>query len=178
MKLQRYNGNFAQCLAQLEEAEQKIATAKQGMQDRIARGVNSGPCSQGAWFSENFNVVQERILVAREDYNPLIQYAQQAVDAHKSNNEFYLIDDILLNKKPASQVLARIAEQDAKIPVPKKRVFDMGKAKTHDIPTDSFADDEGIVFLAQNKKLAKDYGLFLKNKAGIPEVTFYLPVLS
>ena len=156
MKLQRYNGNFAQCLAQLEEAEQKIATAKQGMQDRIAQGAGSDPCSKGAWFSENFNVVKGRILAAREDYNPLIQYAQQAVDAHKSNNEFYLIDDILLNKKPASQVLARIAEQDAKIPVPKKRVFDMGKAKTHDIPTDSFADDEGIVFLAQNKKLAKD----------------------
>src|SRR3989344_3117975 len=178
MKLQRYNGNFTQCIAQAAKAEQKIATAKQGMQDRIAQGAGSDPCSKGAWFSENFNVVKGRILAAREDYNPLIQYAQTAVDAHRASNEFYLTEDILLNKKPASQILARIAEQDAKVPVSKKRVFDMGKAETHDIPTDSFADDKGIVFLAQNKKLAKDYGLFLKNKAGISEVTFYLPALS
>ncbi len=175
MELQRHDGNYAQCLAKIAGAKQKIATTKQGMQYRIKQGVDSDACTKGFWGSENFNVVDNRILAAIGKYNPLIPYAEQAVNAHRNGNEFYLTDKVLLQGKPATQVLKEIAEQDASKPVSKRRVLDLGQAKTHNVPTDSFANDDGIVFLAREKKLAEDYGLFLKNKAGIPQVTFYLP---
>ena len=176
--LQRYNGNFAQCLAQIMKAGQTPATAKQVMRDRIKQGVKSDSYSKGTWIPENFNVVDGRILAARPEYNPLLKYAEQAVNCHRNNKEFYLTNNILLNENPASLILSEIAEQDAKKAVKNKRVYDMGKSKTHDVPTDSLADDKGIVFLAQGEKLAKEYGLFLKNEAGLPNVTFYLPLLS
>ena len=75
MELKRYNGNFAQCLAQIAEAGQRVATAKEGMQDRIKQGVNSDPCNKGTWFPENFNYVQGKVLVALANYNPQIHYA-------------------------------------------------------------------------------------------------------
>src|SRR3989338_4414702 len=99
MKLQRYNGNFAHCLKQ--SGNQRFATAKEGMLYRMQEGVNSDACKNGAWFSENFNVVDGRVLAARAEYNPLIKYAQRAVDLHENNNKFLLTKDILLDGKPA-----------------------------------------------------------------------------
>jgi len=178
MELQRYNGNFSKCLAEVVRAKQKIATAKQGMQYRIEQGVNSDAYKNGFWCPENFNVVDGRILAALGDYNPLIPYAEEAVKAHWNNREFYLNDAVLLNGKPAAEVLKEIAEQDSEKPVYKKRVLDLGQTQTHDVSTDSFADDKGIVFLARGKTFADKYGLFLKNKARTPKITFYLPSVS
>jgi len=178
MELQRYTGNFSKCLAEVAKAKQKIATAKQGMEYRIEQGVDSDVCQGGFWCPENFNVVDGRILAALGDYNPLIPYAEQAVNAHRGGKEFYLNDAVLLNGKPATEVLKEIAEQDSEKPVYKKRVLDLGQTSTHDVSTDSFADDDGIVFLARGKTFANKYGLFLKNQAGIPEITFYLPSIS
>jgi len=178
MELQRYDGNFAQCLAKVAGAKQKQTSTRQGMQYRIEQGVNSNACKKGFWGSENFNVVDNRILATIGEYNPLIPYAEQAVNCHRNGNEFYLNDNVLLQGKPATQVLKEIVEQDSGKPVSKRRVLDLGQAQTHNVPTDSFADDNGIVFLARGKKLANDYGLFLKNKAGISQVTFYLPSIQ
>lgn len=178
MKLQGYDGNWEQCISQVNQANQKIATAKQGMSDRITKGKGSEYFQKGCWYPENFNVVNKRILVALGDYNPLIPHAKQAVLAHKDNKEFYLTDDVLLNKKPASQVLEEIAEQDKPKPIHEKRVFDIGKLQTHDIQTDSFADDNVIVFLARGEKPAQKYGNFLDKKLGIKKITFYLPSIS
>ncbi len=178
MELQRYHGNFEKCLAQLAVAKQKQATTKQVMQYRIEQGADSDACQKGFWGSENFNVIDGRIYGAVAEFNPLIPYANQAVNAHAKGSEFYLTDKVLLNGKPASQVLKEIAKQDSKKPVSKKRVLDLGQAQTHNVPTDSFADDNGIAFLARNKTLANQYGLFLKDKAGITQVTFYLPPIQ
>ncbi|MDD5132952.1 MAG: hypothetical protein PHD81_03545 [Candidatus Nanoarchaeia archaeon] len=180
MTLQRYTGNFASCLNQINATEQKIATAKQGMQDRILKGKNSDYFQMGCWHPEAFPVINERILAIKGEYNPLIaiEYAKQATEAHRANKEFYLTEKVLLNGKPAVQVLNEIAEADYKKPISKKRVFDMGKVGTHQVSTTDFADDKGIVFLAQGEKLAKNYGKFLKDKVGISEVTFYLPNLT
>lgn len=178
MNLQRYNGNWEQCIFQVNKANKKIATSKQGIQDRISKGEDSDYFQKGCWYPENFNIVNGRILVALGDYNPLIPYAKEAVNVHKNNQELYLTDDILLNGKPASQVLEEIAEQDKSKPVYKRRVFDMGKIQTHDISTDSFADDKGIVFLARGEKLAQRYGKFLNDKAGIKQIRFYLSTIG
>lgn len=179
MVLQRINGNWAHCLKHLGKL--KLATAKQGIEDRIARGIKDREhFERGAWFSENFNVVNERILGARAEYNPLIKYAEQATNAHKSANEFYLTDEIVdSNNIPYAKLLEQIAEQDAKKPIEEKRVIGLGKVKTHNVPTDSFADDDAIVWLAQGKELAHQYGKeFLLGKLGFKEVTVYHAPIS
>ena len=132
-------------------------------------------CNSIAWFSENFNVVDGRVLAARAEYNPLIKYAQRAVDLHENNNKFLLTKDILLDGKPARDVLLEVAEKDSKKSISKKRVLDLGQLTTHNVPTDCFSDDKGIVYLAQGKEVANQYGLFLRNNAEIQEVTFCLP---
>jgi len=160
----RYNGNFAEALRELAESKpkQRFATPAEAMDERIRQGENADICTSNAWYNASFSEVDGRILGTRGQFNPLVNYAQKAVNS-MGKGEFYLTDDILLNRKPAVKVLAEIAEKDSKKPVHKRRVIDLGKAKTHDVPTDSFADDDTIVFLAEGKERANKYGLFLKN---------------
>ena len=161
MTLQRIDpGNWAWCL---KKAKGNPATAAALMEDR--RETNAKiHYETGAWTPENFNCVNGRILSARKEYNPLIKYAQEAVEAHRVGNEFYLTEDIVdANGKPYTQVLEQIAEQDAKKPIEQRRVVDLGKVITHQVPTDAFADDDTIVWLAQGEKSAEEYGLFLRN---------------
>ena len=160
----RYRGNFEEALRELANAKpkQRFATPAEAMDERIRQGENADICTSGAWYNASFSEVDGRILGTRGQFNPLVNYAQKAVDSMR-NGEFYLNDDILLNGKPAVKVLAEIAAKDSKKPVHKRRVIDLGKAKTHDVPTDSFADDDTIVFLAEGKERANKYGLFLKN---------------
>ncbi|MBS3163260.1 hypothetical protein J4427_01060 [Candidatus Woesearchaeota archaeon] len=81
----------------------------------------------------------------------------------------------MLDGKPARDVLLEVAEKDSKKSISKKRVLDLGQLTTHNVPTDCFSDDKGIVYLAQGKEVANQYGLFLRNNAEIQEVTFCLP---
>ncbi len=161
---QRHEGNFAEALRKLASAEpkQRFATPAEGMDERMRQVYRADICANGAWYNASFSEVNEKILATRGQFNPLVNYPQKAVNFMRSG-EFYLTDDILLNGKPAVKVLAEIAEKDSKKPVHKKRVIDLGKIKTHDVPTDSFADDDIIVFLAEGKERAEKYGLFLKN---------------
>jgi hypothetical protein len=127
------------------------------MKDRIERGVNDKEhFNSGAWTAENFNIVNGRIYGARASFNPLIPYAKQAVQAHKAGEEFYLTSKIVDSKgKPYSQLLVEIADKDSKKPLERQRVADLGKVTTVAVPTDSFADDDTIVFLAEGKKPAE-----------------------
>jgi len=172
---QRYRGNFATALQKLAKAKQTFATPAQAMDERKKYGSNwsdASICTEGAWYNASFNEVGSRILATRGEFNPLIDNSEQAVKSMRTG-EFYL-EDVLLNGKPASQVLAEIAEQDAKKPVYRRRVADLGQIKSHDVPTDCFADDDTIVFLAESKKRASDYGLFLRNSAEIPHSRVYM----
>lgn len=164
------SGNWAYCLAQL--GKKRLATAREGMIDRIER-YEANPNDRthfdsGAWFSENFNRVDNRILGARAEFNPLIPYAEQASKA----GYLQLSEDIKMKNKPVSQLLNEIAEKDLNKSLWQRRVVDFGEVKTHNVPTDSLADDDTIVWLAQGKELARDYGLFLrKPEINIKEVT-------
>jgi len=164
MTLERIEkGNWAYCLSQL--SKRKLATASDVMQDRIKDYRNH--TENGTWIAENSNVIDGRILLARAKFNPLIKYANQAVKA-QIQGEFYLTPEIVdASEKPYTQLLNEIAEADADKPFGKKRVADLGEVVTHDVPTDSFADDDTITFLARGEKLANQYGLFLRNK--LPE---------
>ena len=150
------------------------------MQDRIKNYQNH--IENGAWVAENSNVVDGRFLLARAKFNPLIKYAGQVVEA-QVREEFYLNSEIVdTSGKPYKQLLNEIAEVDAKKPSDKKRVADLGKVVTHDVPTDCFADDKTIVFLAGGENLANQYGLFLRNQLPeelkIQSVKVYHPSLS
>jgi hypothetical protein len=184
---QRHRGNFAVALGKLAGAEPKqiLATPAQAMDERRKYGAdwgNADICVEGAWYNASFNEVGGRILGTRGEFNPLIDNAEQAVKAMRTG-EFYLegvlLNDILLNGRPASEVLAEIAEQDAKKPVYKRRVVDLAQTQTHQVQTDSLGDDDAIVFLAESKTRANKYGLFLRNEARIKEVTVYMqPIIG
>jgi hypothetical protein len=181
---QRYYGDFANALKQVAAARKTFATPKEGMIDRMKQGANSGACKRWAWFNASFNEVDGKILATRAEFNPLSLvdemgnyiYAQRAVDAQRTV-EFYLTDDMMLENEPITDVLNRIAERDAIKPVNKRRVLDLGQTKTHNVPTDCYADDDTIVFLAEGKKRAEKYGLFIRNAFGknsIPESIVYM----
>ncbi len=171
---QRHRGNFAVALGKLARAKPKqtFALPSQAMQERMRQGVKANISIEGASYNSSFNEVQGRILGTKGEFNPLIEYAKQAVKAMRTG-EFYL-ERVLINRTPASEVLVEIAEQDAKKPIYKKRVADFGQAKTHNVPTDCFGDDDVIAFLAESKARANKYGLWLRNKAGIPESKVYM----
>ena len=183
MDLERIGlGNWAYCLAQARDANKRVSTGRELIKDRLERGVNDQThFRRGAWTAEDSNVVDGAILLARAKFNPLIPYAEQAVDAQRTG-EFHLTDEIVRGKKPFAQVLQNIAEEDARKPLEKRRVLNIGQAKTHQVPTDSFVDDPTIRWMAQDPKLAKRYGFFLRNELPenlrLQEVTVYLPVIA
>ncbi|MBS3091570.1 hypothetical protein J4217_03940 [Candidatus Pacearchaeota archaeon] len=183
MKLQRIDqGNWAYCLAQAKNANKRVSTGRELIEDRLERGVNDQTHFEGgAWTAEDSNVVDGAILLARAEFNPLIPYAKQAVEAQRTG-EFYLTDEIRKGKRPFTQVLRQIAEKDEIKPLEQKRVLNLGQAKTHPVPTDSFADDPTIRWKAESPELANRYGLFLRNELPenlrLPEVTVYLPRIT
>ncbi|MBS3075634.1 hypothetical protein J4429_04205 [Candidatus Pacearchaeota archaeon] len=177
MALERQAGNFAVAYKNAN-SEGKPARARDLLKERIKQGIDSDVCYPGAWTTESFSCIQGNIYGCLAEFNPLIPYAQTAVDVHKNNGEFYLTPDVLLNARPATAVILEIAKQDKSKPAYRKRVINLGKIQTHNVPTDSLADDNGILFLARSKNLAKEYGLFLRKKAGIPEIIFYLPPIQ
>ncbi len=171
---QRQTGNFADALKKVADARQTFATAKEGIVDRMNQGVDSDACKRWAWFNASFNEVDGEILATNSQFNPLsifdektreFVYAQRAIDALRKR-EFYLTDDILLGNEPATEVLLRIVEQDKKKPIHLKRVLNLGKTKTHIVPTDCYADDNTIVFLSGGHNRARKYGLFVRNAFG------------
>ncbi len=180
MVLQRIGlGNWAYCIAKARSMNKGVASGKEVIEDRLERGVNDRThFERGAWPAEDSNVVDGAILLARAEFNPLIPYAEQAVEA-QITEEFYLTDRIRKGKIPFTQVLKQIAEKDARKPLEQRRVLDIGKAKTHSVSTDSFADDPTIRWISQGPKLANRYGLFLRNELPedlrLPKVTVYLP---
>ena len=174
-RFQRHKGNFAEAMQGLARAKprQRLAIPAEAMDERINQGVHSDIFRNGAWYNANFNEVNKRILATRQTYNPLIAYPTEATDVHRTG-EFYLTDEVLIGNEPATVVLERIAEQDAKKPISRRRVLDLGQTTTHDVPTDCFADDETIVFLAQGKTRADNYGLCLKKNVDVDSVKVYM----
>lgn len=184
MSLQRYEGNWAKCLELPENLEnmKSLADGRAVITDRINRyKVNpkdTEHVNKGTWLAENTNVVNEQILMARGQFNPLIQYAEQATQAHASGNEFFLTKNILLKGKLATKVLTEIAKADKGKLLQKRRVFTPSQNTTYDVSWDRFGDDDTIVWHAQNQKLAKEYGKFINDNFNISSVKVYLPVTN
>lgn len=179
VNLRKTQGNFVQALEKLNRAEpkQNLASIAKIMDERMNQSIDSDICNEGLWCPASFSEVQGRIFVTRERYNPLIPYAQKAVDVMR-RGDFCLTENILLQGRPASKVLTEIAERDYKKIVFWREVLDLGQLKSHTVPTDSLADDDTISFLVQSKPRANKYGKFLRDNFGISESRVYLPELS
>ena len=171
---QRHIGDFAAAFKKLSTSrpKQAFATPAQAIEERMKQGIQADISTRGAWYNASFSKVGGRILGTRGEFNPLIDYAKQATEAMRTE-EFYL-EGVLIDRKPASQVLTEIAEEDAGKPIHKRRVADFGQTETHIVPTDCFADDNIITFLAESGARANKYGLWLRDKAGIQESKVYM----
>ena len=174
---QRHKGNFAVALQKVRAASQSLATPAQAIDERMKQGVKADISKNGAWYAASFNEVNGTILATLLNYNPLVAYSEQATESHRKG-EFYLTDEVLLNGEPATAVLERIAEQDARKSIGRKRVIDLGNQVTHDVSTDSLADDDTIAFVAQGKQRADKYGRWLRNKVGIKSLKVYMQNLT
>ncbi len=165
---QRYFGNWANCLEKLAGAnpKQRFASVAEELDKRIKEGFYDDICQNDFFMIASFNEVNGRILATKAECNPLLDYSKEAVKA-MSAGEFYLTKNIKFGDKIYAQVLEEIAEADKKLPIGKKRVIDLGNIQTHKVSTDCFGDDETIAFLAEGKRRANKYGLFLRDK--IPE---------
>jgi hypothetical protein len=162
MVLQRIIGNWAKCVEDAKARGLPLASAKEGIQDRMAPG-NIEKHLSGAWFPLAFVNLGEKIYGVRKEFNPLIPYAAKAVEAHRTG-EFYLTDEIVdATGKPFLVLIKETAGKDKNKRDGAKRVIDLGQAVTHAVSTANLAQDRAIVFVAESKRLANDYGPFLKN---------------
>ena len=175
MELMKYNGNFVKCEEQIETAKQKKATARQGMQDRIALGLNSHYKSEGCWHPEGTARIESLNYWYLQQFAPTTHYSQETLEANKNGKYLSLTEEIKLGKKPASQLIKEIADAEnyVKIPDYKKRILIPKNQQTFSVASDSLGDVDIAVFLARSQNLAEQYGNFLKEKCGIDNVTFY-----
>lgn len=186
MVLLRCEGNWASCVSQLNG--KVLASGMEVMLDRIERGKEDKEhfergtwlAEGGTWLSENTYVLDRQILMVRMPLNVLIPYAEKATEAHALGKEFYLTNEVLLQGKSAKQILSDIAREDKNKPLIERRVLVSSNDKAYDVSWDRFGDDDTMVWLAQSKGLAKDYGKFLHNDSGldIRSLRFYLPATN
>lgn len=172
----RYNGDFVECANQIAQAGQRMATAREGMQDRITdvtlKLTNSNYFSQGGWYSEGTARINGVNHWCLGKYAPTTNYAQETLDANKAGTYLALTEAIKLGNKPASEVIQMIAEADAKKPVEQRRILIPTRQETFSVPSESLGDVDIARFLARDAKLAQDYGQLVKN-VGIKNVIFY-----
>ncbi len=172
MELIRYTGTFPDCKAQIEKAGQRIATARQGMQDRIRQGPDSHYLEGGCWHPEGTARINGTNYWCLGKFAPTTHYPRKTLKANKSNKYLPLTDEIKLGEKPAVQLIKEIAEQDAELPAHKKRVLIPKEQYSFPVPSEDLGDVDIAQFLARDPKLAGRYGKFLKNKCEIPKVWF------
>ena len=172
MELTRYHGNFVNCKKRIESANQRVATAQEGMFDRIKQGASSSYKNSGCWHPEGTARINGINYWCLAEYSPTTKYAKETLEANKRNEYLSLTDKIKLGRKPASQLIREIAEADAKLFDYEKRILIPKKQETFSVDSETLGDVDIAVFLARSPKLAERYGEFLK-KCGINSVSFY-----
>jgi hypothetical protein len=142
---------FDQALKALKKEKYNLISLEENARLRMQEG-------KGSFISQNGNRVKEGViyLPSKEIYltkiSPIIQNAQEATECHRKGNEFYL------NKSQTEKAL--------------KDAVKFPKNDNYEIPTDKFGNDALTDFAFG--KIAKDYGLFLKEEAGINAMPVWL----
>ena len=173
MELIRYTGTFPDCKAQIEKAGQRIATARQGMQDRIRQGPDSHYLEGGCWHPEGTARINGTNYWCLGKFAPTTHYAQQTLEANAREKYLPLTDEIKLGEKPAVQLIREIAEQDAELPAHQKRILIPTRQDLFSVHSEDLGDVDIAQFLARDPRVAEKYGKFLRNKCGINNVWFY-----
>jgi len=136
---------------ELESKGYRIISLEENALLRIQEGKD-------AFISRNGNYTKEGViyLPSKEIYltknSPIMKNAKEATECHRNNNEF------CLNDKQVSNAI----KKGISVKFPKN--------ENYSIPTGRFGEDEITEFAFG--KIAKDYGLFLKD-AGIKEMPVY-----
>ena len=172
MTLVRYHGNFVECKQQIKNAGQRIATARQGMQDRIRQGPYSDYVTKGCWYPEGTTRISKENYWCLGKFAPTTHYPQETLVANANGEYLSLTDEIKLGGKPASQLIREIAEQDAELPDYQRRVLIPENQGTFSVDLDCLGEVDIARFLARSPELAEQYGKFLKQKCGFSQVTF------
>jgi len=147
---------FDVALKELKKEGYRIISLEENAKLRMQEGKD-------AFISRNGNYVQEAIIYDKDKgkfltkYPIIIDNAQEATERHKNGDEFYLND-----KQVSNAIKKGIAVKFPKI-------------KDYSIPTDKFGED--IITDFAFGKIAKDYGLFLKD-AGIKEMPIWFAGLK
>lgn len=145
---------FDKAKAELEKEGYRIISLEENAKLRMQKGKN-------AFISQNGNHVQEAVIhdkakgIFLTKYPIIIKNAEKATDCHRHGNEFFI------DKEQTENAL----KDSAKFP----------KTENYSIPTDRFGEDEITDFAFG--KIAKDYGLFLKD-AGINEMPVWFASLK
>jgi len=171
--MKRYNGNFVQCLEEIKNAGQEVATASEGIIARIKQGANSNYRGKGCWHPEGTARIGGTNYWCLQQFAPTTHYPQETLEANKNKKYLPLTNDIKLGKKPASQLIREIAERDAELPISKRRVLIPENQQTFLVPSCDLGKIDIAIFLARNQELAEKYGYFLDRICGIKEIRFY-----
>ena len=174
MKLTRHNGNFVECLNQIKEAGQVIATARQGMRDRIKAGYESHYKEKGCWHPEGTARIERKNYWCLPEFAPTTNYPEETLKAN-GNNEYLSLNYLVHpeSKKLFTELIPEIAEADKRKHPQNRRVLISENQGIFLHPSEHLDEVDIALFLARNKKLAKDYGEFLKYKCEIDLVRFY-----
>jgi len=178
MESKIYYSSFPKCLEKIAKHNQKIGTTKDLMEKRMEEGLKSRVCYSSFWLPENYNIIDGKLFLSLQEYNPLILYSKEALNNSLRNifDPFILNESIQLNGKSASQIIPEIAEEDASKRLYERRVLLCEEPETpRFISSKSLGENEEIIFLARGEKLAKEYGEFLFN-CGIKQTAIYKPL--
>jgi hypothetical protein len=170
-------GNWAFCL---KESKGNIADGNQLMRDRIARHKigDKEHVKSGAWGNSAYAVIDGQIYALRSQFNPFMiqEYAEQAVELHRKNQDF-LWDNVKIEGKPFRDLVLRQADKDEKKKAMHLReVYRLIRQEGYDIASSKLGEPEAEVPIweARGIKLAKAYGKILPDY-GINSVHVYLP---
>ncbi|MEI7718422.1 MAG: hypothetical protein WCI72_01025 [archaeon] len=170
--LTRYRGDFVSCNWQIGKAGQRMATAREGMIDRIRKGFNSEYKEKGCWHPEGTARIGGITHWCLAEYAPTTRYAQKTLEANKAIEYLALTNDFRLGKHPIDLEIVQTAYLDARKPVEQRRVLIPLRQGNFAVASQDLGDVEIVRFLARDAKLARDYGKFLKNDCGIDNVSF------
>ena len=131
---------------------------------RIQEGRASPLCNCGSYVREGVLYVPDKTLFIRNSLLLRKKVSEQAVEAHRSGNEFYVDEKFV--KQYQEQ-----AEKDKDKEPQKRKVLTLNKMKTFEISTDKFTDEELTLWLFGDQ--TEDYGNFLRENK-INEMPVYL----
>ncbi|MEI7718336.1 MAG: hypothetical protein WCI72_00590 [archaeon] len=172
-KLTKYNGNFVKCSKKIAKAGEIIATAREGMIERIARRKTSRYESKGCWHSEGTANIDGVTYWCLAEYAPTTQNIKRTYAANFEGLYLPLISNVKIRVESALELIPRIAAEDKNKLPEQRRVLIPEMQDTFIIDSAEFGNIDIARFLARDATLAKDYSHLLDIFYGTKFTSFY-----